>query len=103
MKIRWIFIDLDGTLLDQHKQPGSKGLSAIKALKQKGLHIGLATGRSVDIVLKLLKSWHLVNQIDVIIGMNGAQIYSLKEAVCFRQHLLSAEQLNAIITFLSAL
>ena len=99
MKIRWIFIDLDGTLLDQHKQPGSKGLLAIKALKQKGLHIGLATGRSVDIVLKLLKSWQLVNQVDVIIGMNGAQIYSLKEAVCFRQHLLSAEQLNAIITF----
>lgn len=98
MKIRWLFIDLDGTLLNQHKQPGSKGLSAIRTLKQKGLHIGLATGRSVDIVVKLLTSWQLINHIDVIIGMNGAQIYSLKEAACFRRHLLSAEQLNAVIS-----
>lgn len=64
MNIKFIFTDLDGTLLDKDKKPGIKSIKTLLNLKQQGVHLGIATGRSVDIVLNLLDEWGLNNQIE---------------------------------------
>lgn len=98
--IKYIFTDLDGTLLDTDKKPGIKSIKALRILKQQGYHLGIATGRSVDIVLNLLIEWRLKDQIDWIIGMNGAQLYHIKNNVLYRQHLLTIDQLKKLTTML---
>lgn len=98
--IKYIFTDLDGTLLDTDKKPGIKSIKALRILKQQGYHLGIATGRSVDIVLNLLIEWRLKNQIEWIIGMNGAQLYHTSNNALYRQHLLTTVQLNKLTTML---
>lgn len=100
MSIKYIFTDLDGTLLNDDKKPGIKSIKALKILKQQGYHLGIATGRSVDIVLNLLEEWGLNNQLDWIIGMNGAQLYHTKHNALYRQHLLTFDQLNKLTAML---
>lgn len=98
--IKYIFTDLDGTFLDAEKKPGIKSIEAFRILKQQGYHLGIATGRSVDIVLNLLIEWELKDQIDWIIGMNGAQLYHIKNNVLYRQHLLTIKQLKKLTSML---
>lgn len=101
MNIKFIFTDLDGTLLDKDKKPGIKSIKTLLNLKQQGVHLGIATGRSVDIVLNLLDEWGLNNQIEWIIGMNGAQLYHTSNNALYRQHLLTTVQLNKLWTMLN--
>lgn len=101
MNIKFIFTDLDGTLLDKVKKPGIKSIKALLNLKQQGVHLGIATGRSVDIVLNLLDEWGLNNQIEWIIGMNGAQLYHTKNNALYRQHLLTTDELNKLCAMLN--
>ncbi|MEG0822924.1 MAG: HAD-IIB family hydrolase [Erysipelotrichaceae bacterium] len=51
MKIKAVFFDVDGTLLDSsnHKMPPST-LQALKLLKAKGIKLGIATGRSYEML-----------------------------------------------------
>lgn len=100
MNIKFIFTDLDGTLLDTAKKPGNKSIKVLKILKQRGFHLGIATGRSVDIVLNLLAEWGLDDQFDWIVGMNGAQLYNIKNHALYRQHLLTIDQLHKLISML---
>ncbi|MFJ7727487.1 HAD family hydrolase [Neobacillus sp. NPDC097160] len=49
---RMVFLDIDGTILDSEGQLDINLIETIKTLQQKGIHVGLATGRSFDGALK---------------------------------------------------
>ncbi|MFD0050988.1 HAD family hydrolase [Actinomycetes bacterium NPDC127524] len=49
---RIVFLDIDGTLLDSQGDLDSKLVKTIKEIQQKGILVGLATGRSFDGALK---------------------------------------------------
>ena len=45
MDIKLVAIDLDGTLLDSHKEVSKKNLDIINELRKKGVYIVISTGR----------------------------------------------------------
>jgi HAD superfamily hydrolase (TIGR01484 family) len=51
-----LILDLDGTLLDENKKISSENLEALKNLKQKGIHIGIFTGRDFEMARGYLDS-----------------------------------------------
>lgn len=77
-----VFLDLDGTLLDDNKKISNDNKEAIKYAKEKGAYIILCSGRQQDTV-KEYKEY--VNASDYIICCNGAEIYdcnSKQELFC---------------------
>ncbi|HFR3467710.1 TPA: HAD family hydrolase, partial [Streptococcus suis] len=52
MTIKAVFFDIDGTLLTDNRMVSSSTILAINALKEKGILVGLATGRDPRFVLQ---------------------------------------------------
>lgn len=76
LDVKIAFFDLDGTLLDNHKQITDKSKKALEYLKSKNITLVLATGRFDIYALNYAKE---LNTIDYIISNNGALIYDVKE------------------------
>jgi Cof subfamily protein (haloacid dehalogenase superfamily) len=49
---RMVFLDIDGTILNSQEQLDIKLIQTIKDIQQKGITVGLATGRSLDGAIK---------------------------------------------------
>ena len=94
-----VVCDLDGTLLNDQKKISNYTKDVIKQLKQAGLLFGIATGRSVDIVLEQSDAWQIKEAIDFIIGMNGCQIYHNNNKMYERITMLCNRQIKAILAF----
>lgn len=73
--IKVLVFDIDGTLINSEYKITYKTFNAILNAKNKGLVIGISTGRDAVAVNNLLKSWSLEKTIDFIVGMGGSQIY----------------------------
>lgn len=84
MDIKAIMCDVDGTLLNSQQVVSPFTVEMIKAVREKGIIFGLATGRDAKSIELLLKIWGIQGLVDVIVGNGGAEIYdytlSIKES-----------------------
>ena len=71
-----VFLDLDGTLLDDNKDVSQENQRAIKYVMEKGGQVYLASGRSLKATKKY---WDMLNLTKYIIYANGAGIYDCHE------------------------
>ena len=78
-----VFLDLDGTLLDDNKKISEENKEAIKQAKEKGVQIFLCSGRQQNLVKDYKNE---INASDYIICCNGAEIYDCNS----KQELFSA-------------
>jgi Cof subfamily protein (haloacid dehalogenase superfamily) len=67
-----VFLDLDGTLLDDNKKISEENKEAIKQAKEKGVQVFLCSGRQQNLVKDYKNE---INASDYIICCNGAEIY----------------------------
>lgn len=74
MNIKAVFLDLDGTLLNDKKHISEKNISTLKRLSSKGIKFIVSTGRNYTGTLPILDS---INFIDYIITSNGAAVYDV--------------------------
>lgn len=72
MKIKAVFIDMDGTLLKTNNDISPLTLAVIKELLNQGVHVFLATGRHLDIALPYHRRLGLKTP---LICLNGAGVY----------------------------
>lgn len=69
--IRAVFFDIDGTLLDSSGQVPESALASIGLLHEKGILVGICTGRSPSETKKFVKD-HPGLKHDILIYANGA-------------------------------
>ena len=97
-KVKIVFLDLDGTLLDEKNQNGhsisKKNLEAIKEARKKGMHIVISTGRSGIQAEKYLKD---INYNYAVTG-NGAIILKGKNVI--KQEMMSVKNTIQIMDFI---
>lgn len=75
-EIQLVVCDIDGTLVQDDRSITPYTLDVLKRLHQHGVSLGIASGRSVDQQLyKQAEDWGLDFNFDVIIGMNGSELY----------------------------
>lgn len=72
--IKMILCDLDGTLLNADNAISERTKKAIKMARKAGITFGIATGRPPYAVLELIKIWGIDEDVDCIVGFNGAHI-----------------------------
>ncbi|WP_186647964.1 Cof-type HAD-IIB family hydrolase [Fluviispira vulneris] len=66
-----IFVDLDGTLLNSKKEISQKNLDCLNAFIDQGIHVVIATGRTIKSVNKVTEKLNLNTP---IITLNGSDI-----------------------------
>ncbi|MFC7060939.1 Cof-type HAD-IIB family hydrolase [Halobacillus seohaensis] len=74
-QIKLIALDLDGTLLNSKETVSEANLNAIKNAKEKGYHVVLSTGRSLDRCQEIAES---LGDSSYIVTINGGEIYNNK-------------------------
>lgn len=95
--ITMIATDVDGTLLTNDKTVTEKTQKALKELKNRGILLGIASGRSVESSLQFLQEWGIEQDVSFLIGMNGSTIYNVRQKKKEEFYLLDGETILEII------
>lgn len=95
--IKYIYVDLDGTTTNSTTRFSSKTLEAFKYLKNKGIKVGIISGRSIHTMQHELDE--LKPELPIV-TVNGAAIYSKNRSI-IDETLLPFESHKAIDIFLT--
>lgn len=99
-----VIADIDGTLVNYGKDIMPLTRQALIDLHDKGVLLGIASGRPVGDQLKAnATKWGLDFQFDVIIGMNGGQLLDVRNDVYEEFYKLKAEYIHEIIDMMRPL
>ena len=91
-KVKMIVADIDGTLVNSKHELTDKTKDVIKELHDRGILFGIASGRAIDGQLEYrAKEWGFDFQFDIIIGMNGSQLFDGINNIRTDQFLLKKE------------
>jgi len=97
-KIRLVLCDIDGTLVTTGQPMGEKTKEVIDRLHAHGVLFGIASGRSVHQQLsKQAKAWGFDWPFDVLIGMNGSELWDEIEQKRSDYYQLSKETIKEIV------
>ena len=95
--VTMIATDLDGTLLDSHKQVSEETRKVLRELKNRGILFGIASGRPVESGQILVHDWGLENDISFLIGMNGGALYDMRTKAKHKYYQLSGDKILEIM------
>lgn len=99
--VRLVVCDIDGTLVNDARQMTPRTREAIQKLHQKGILFGLASGRPVNDLKLYQKKWELSFSFDLLIGMNGSELWDGKTKKLYSFYLLKKEWMKEIIDMMS--
>ena len=93
MAIRFIALDIDGTLLNSHFEVSAANATAIEAATRGGVEVALVTGRRYDFAMPVARQ---VNAPLTMIVNNGALVRT-KDGQTLRRHLLPRNTARKVI------
>ncbi len=96
-QVALVATDLDGTLLDSHKNVSEATRQAIRRLKEHGILFGVVSGRPVESGMVLARNWGLEDSISFLIGMNGGVLYDTRRKEKETYSLISGSDIADII------
>lgn len=73
--LKLVICDIDSTLINNKRELTPRTKADIEKLHAKGYYFGLASGRPLDELDKYAPNWGLSFECDVLIGMNGSEIW----------------------------
>lgn len=93
-----VVADIDRTLRDRNKDFGEINQKAMIELHNRGVKLGLASGRPLwQHLMDHAEEWKLGFQFDFIIGLNGGEIYDLETDSVLKLNPLQPETIKKII------
>ena len=96
MKSKILFLDLDGTLLDDKKNLSEGNRAAIRAAMARGHHIVIASGRPLKSVLGQAARLGLDGRGQYALAYNGAVLYDFAQKRQIYRQELAPEDLYAV-------
>ena len=97
MNVKAIMCDIDGTLLSSDGVVTPKTVEMIKKAREQGILFGLSTGRDVNSIQTLLKTWGIDGLVDMIVGTGGAEIYDYTLDIAKAQFPLDGRLIKDIV------
>ena len=101
--IKLIVCDIDGTLVNEARVLTPRTKEMIKKVHEKGIRFGLASGRPVDELQRFSNIWGLDFPFDILIGMNGSELYDEETGKEYSFYKLKKEWLKEITGFMKPL
>ena len=96
-----LIADIDGTLTKKGENVLPRTREALIRLHEAGLEIGLATGRPLDHrITDRADAWNLGFDFEVLIGMNGGELWDVHTGRIEREHMLEETTLREILSFM---
>lgn len=103
-KVTAIVADIDGTLVNKGESIMPITKEALEELHRRGVLLGLSTGRKINSgMFQRAKDWGLSFDFDLIIGMNGGQLWDKDHEDIASFYLLQPEQMKEIIARMAPL
>ncbi len=103
-KVTAIVADIDGTLVNKGESIMPITKEALEQLHRNGVLLGLSTGRKINrSMFQRAKDWGLSFAFDVIIGMNGGQLWDKDHENIEEYYLLEPDTMKEIIARMSPL
>lgn len=99
MSVKLIAIDLDGTLLNDNKEVGERTVQALKAAKDKGIYVVLASGRPIQGIMPLIQKLELDTYKNYAISFNGASVYRVSDYTSIINYSMPLEDMLEINKF----
>lgn len=98
MKKKLVICDIDSTLVMKHQSLTERGKAVIKKLQENGILFGVASGRPIEDLRKMVDSWGVdPNTIDVYIGMNGGSLWDKFHKEEYEYFMMKTEWLKETI------
>ena len=84
MEYKLLVLDLDDTILGDDLKISDKNIEAITMAEEKGLHVVLCSGRTMDSMMPYIKAIGIHSDDDYIVSYNGAKINTIggEEVYC---------------------
>lgn len=102
--IRLFVADIDGTLVNEPRHMMPLTRAVLNDLHQRGILLGIASGRPVGEHLYEQKdSWKVNFDFDMWIGMNGNQVYDVHKNTYEKFYELAPETIAEIISFMASM
>ena len=102
--MKLMIADIDGTLTAIGKPIMPIAREALIRLRKEGVLLGIASGRPVGDQLAVhAENWKIGGQFDVIIGMNGGQMWDVRKDKHSSYHLLKKEYIKEIMDMMEPL
>ena len=95
--------DLDGTLLTAENTVSERTKQAIKKARKAGIYFGIATGRPTFAVQECIKLWGIEEDVDCIVGFNGAMTQDFTLNKCQLNYPLTPAMQQEIINSFNTL
>ena len=95
--IKIVLCDVDGTLINSKGEITLKTKEAIKNCKKHGILFGIATGRPVASIEGLIPDWGIEEDVDIILGFNGALVKDYALNKVFESDLISGKYLVEVL------
>ncbi len=96
-RIRLVFSDLDGTLLNRESHVSAKTGKAVASMLQKGHRLILTSGRPLNSILEVMEDASLRYPGMLVIANNGSLIYDCDKKGALAEFRLSAADLRYLI------
>lgn len=95
-KYKIVFIDIDGTLINEKQKVTPRTKKVISKLKEMGIYVVITSGRNSYQVRELSQS---VNASSIIIASNGAEVYDYEKKLTIHQAEIPIPTLQNIFDF----
>lgn len=95
--LRLVLCDIDSTLINDQRQLTSRTKTMIDQLHMRGVEFGLASGRPVDELKRYAPFWGFDFPFEVLIGMNGSELWDEKAQKQYDFYKLKKEWIKEIL------
>ena len=95
--IKLVVCDIDGTLVNDEHELSELTKRVIVSLHKKGIGFGVASGRDVGELRFFAEKWELGFPFDIVIGMNGAQLWDEAKRQRHDYYLMKREWLKEVL------
>lgn len=99
--IRLVLCDIDGTLYDWDRILSPRTIADINRLHEEGYAFGIASGRPYEELIHYAEDWGFSFPFDIIIGLNGAELYIERTKKLYSYYKLSRETLKKTMKVMS--
>ena len=96
-----VLCDIDGTLYDWDRILSPRTIRDINRLHEEGYAFGIASGRPYEELIHYADDWGFAFPFDILIGLNGAELYIERTKKLYEYYRLSRSTLNKAIEVMS--
>lgn len=95
--VKMVVCDLDGTLLKDPAHISARTKEAIRKLRRQGILFGICSGRSTIALKQKIRTWGIENDVDFVLGFNGAMYWDPKTDQIEAGYEIAGEDIPQII------